>query len=314
MAVSKGVHQVADSPVFQENGYGVYIASPFGNRVHPVYKTNSQHKGVDVLLAKTSTSGGSAATITSIGDGTVKTAFKNCRGFDDKTNTAGNYVVIDHGNGLVTKYMHMQYGSIPVSAGDKVSKGQKIGYMGTTGCSTGVHLHFQVESNGTAIEPYPYLMGTKTIGDPVSTSSIFAQPVNIEETGAGYQPSVNDILAKNNYNISDSEFVKIKNIAGVFGLPYQFLPTADLRLDGSKSTENIGYEYGERIIERIPLLFIAPGKASFMTKYSKKNKQSVLEKFKCHTHLYMSYFWSNNFTIFSKFSLLSILERGHSIK
>lgn len=98
------------------------------------------------------------------------------------------------------------------------------------------------------------------------------------EVGAGYQPSTDDVLAFNNNNIEDSEFVKLKNVAGVFGLPYQFLPSADVRLDGSSKLENIGYEYGEKIVEKIPLLFMAPGKANFMTKYSNKNKQNILEK------------------------------------
>ena len=95
--------------------------------------------------------------------------------------------------------------------------------------------------------------------------------------GSGYQPNLNTYLSYQNKIVSDSEFVKIKNVAGVFGLPYQFLPNADLRLSGDQKTENIGYEYAEKIIERIPLLFLAPGKANFMTKYSKETKKTALE-------------------------------------
>jgi uncharacterized protein YraI len=98
-----------------------------------------------------------------------------------------------------------------------------------------------------------------------------------DSVGAGYQPNVNDMLSYTNSSISNSEFVKIKNVTGVFGLPYQFLPSADVRLSGDTSSENIGYEYADRIVTRMPLMFITPGKASFMTKFSKKNKQSVLE-------------------------------------
>jgi len=98
------------------------------------------------------------------------------------------------------------------------------------------------------------------------------------DESSGYLPSTSDILASQNTNINNSEFVKIKHVAGVFGLPYQFLPNTDPRLDGSSSTENIGYEYGERIIERIPLLFIAPGKANFMSKYSESSKKNILSK------------------------------------
>lgn len=105
-------------------------------------------------------------------------------------------------------------------------------------------------------------------------------PAPEEESGSGYQPDLESLIDSYesiNYTVSDSEFVKIKNVAGVFGLPYQFLPNTDLRLSGDTKTENIGYEYAKKIIERIPLLFISPGRASFMTKYSKENKRNLLE-------------------------------------
>ncbi len=70
------------------------------------------------------------------------------------SSSAGNWVVIDHGNGLVTKYMH--HNSIYVSAGQYVEKGQQIGEVGSTGQSTGPHLHFQVEVNGVAVSPDQY--------------------------------------------------------------------------------------------------------------------------------------------------------------
>lgn len=70
------------------------------------------------------------------------------------SDSAGNWVVIDHGNGLITKYMH--HSRILVSAGQNVRKGQQIGEVGTTGQSTGPHLHFQVEVNGVAVKPDDY--------------------------------------------------------------------------------------------------------------------------------------------------------------
>lgn len=110
-----------------------------------------------------------------------------------------------------------------------------------------------------------------------STENSEAAEETEEDEGQGYQPEVEGLFDMNNSTVDNSEFAKIKNVAGVFGLPYQFLPATDLRLSDSMNSQNIGYEYAERIIERIPLLFIAPGKANFMTKYSKKNKESVLE-------------------------------------
>ena len=71
------------------------------------------------------------------------------------SNSAGNWVVINHGNGLVTKYMH--HSALCVRAGQYVEKGQPIGYVGSTGQSTGPHLHFQVELNNVAVNPDLYL-------------------------------------------------------------------------------------------------------------------------------------------------------------
>ena len=68
---------------------------------------------------------------------------------------AGNWVVIDHGDGLVTKYMHSLVTFVQV--GDHVERGQNIGLVGTTGNSTGPHLHFQVEANGVAVDPAAFL-------------------------------------------------------------------------------------------------------------------------------------------------------------
>jgi len=82
--------------------------------------------------------------------GTVTTAGWNGGGY-------GNYVVIDHGNGYRTLYGHMLNGSVVVKAGQKVSQGQKLGTMGSTGRSTGTHLHFEVQSTGGNINPLSVL-------------------------------------------------------------------------------------------------------------------------------------------------------------
>ena len=71
------------------------------------------------------------------------------------SDSAGNWVVIDHGNGFVTKYMH--HTSYTVTEGQYVEKGQQVGYVGNTGNSFGAHLHFQVELNGTPVDPQLYL-------------------------------------------------------------------------------------------------------------------------------------------------------------
>lgn len=116
------------------------ISSTFGYRYAPLAGASTNHKGVD-FAASTGTPIYAAAA------GTVTSA-----GYSGK---AGNLIIINHGNGLLTYYMHCN--TIFVSAGQKVSKGQNIGQVGTTGNSTGPHLHFQVMNNGTPVNPMNYL-------------------------------------------------------------------------------------------------------------------------------------------------------------
>lgn len=119
-------------------GY-TYISSGFGYREQPIAGASTNHKGID-YAAPTGTPIYAAAA------GTVVSA-----GY---SGNAGNMIVINHGNGLTTYYMHCH--EIYVSAGQTVSKGQNIAIVGTTGNSTGPHLHFQVNENGTPVNPEKY--------------------------------------------------------------------------------------------------------------------------------------------------------------
>lgn len=116
---------------------GSYLSSGFGYRSFD----HSFHKGYDFA------SHGKSLPTYAAAAGTVIIA--------GWSGSAGNWVVINHGNGLVTKYMH--HSKLCVKAGQKVSKGQNIGMSGTTGNSSGVHLHFQVEVDGVAVDPGPFL-------------------------------------------------------------------------------------------------------------------------------------------------------------
>jgi murein DD-endopeptidase MepM/ murein hydrolase activator NlpD len=119
---------------------GAPITSGFGPRVHPIYGDVRMHTGIDF--------GASAGTpIRAAADGMVVSAGP-LRGY-------GNATVIDHGNGLATLYGHQS--SIAVSPGQRVSRGQVIGYVGCTGLCTGPHLHFEVRVRGTPVDPMPYL-------------------------------------------------------------------------------------------------------------------------------------------------------------
>jgi len=91
-------------------------------------------------------------------DGTVVQVIKNINinTPNDATNP-GNMVRIDHGNGFQTRYLHLAYGTVNVNVGDKVTRGQVIGFMGNTGNSFGAHLHFEVLKDGNRINPTEYL-------------------------------------------------------------------------------------------------------------------------------------------------------------
>lgn len=116
-----------------------YITSPYGYRIHPITKVKSLHTGVDIGAPY-------GARINAAGDGTV--IFAGWYG------AYGNTVIVDHGNGFSTLYGHMS--SIAVSTGQVVKAGQKVGNVGSTGWSTGPHLHFEVRKNGTPTNPMAY--------------------------------------------------------------------------------------------------------------------------------------------------------------
>lgn len=116
------------------------ITSTFGQRESPTAGASTNHKGVDIAVS-------SGTPIKAADGGTVVTA--------TYSSSAGNYVVISHGNGMSTVYMHCQ--SLDVSAGDTVSKGETIAKVGSTGYSTGAHLHFGVLKNGQYVDPLNYV-------------------------------------------------------------------------------------------------------------------------------------------------------------
>lgn len=116
------------------------VTSDYGTRVSPMGGASSNHKGIDI-----GASGGAA--IVAAADGTVTTA--------SYSSAAGNYVMIDHGGGLYTVYMHAS--ALMVSPGQTVSAGQTIAQVGSTGISTGNHLHFGVSLNGSYVSPWSYL-------------------------------------------------------------------------------------------------------------------------------------------------------------
>lgn len=117
------------------------LTSPFGMRLDPVLHYWKMHNGVDMAWDE-------GTPIYAARSGIVSET-----GYQEQG--AGNYVYINHGDGYRTVYMHMTH--FIVSAGDRVFAGQLIGYMGSTGWSTGYHLHFGISYNGTYVNPMEYL-------------------------------------------------------------------------------------------------------------------------------------------------------------
>ena len=116
------------------------VSSPFGLRDAPTAGASTNHQGIDLA-------GPQGTPIYAARGGTVTTATFG--------SSAGNYVTINHGDGFSSVYMHMT--SYVVSKGQTVTQGQLIGYMGSTGVSTGSHLHFGISLNGTYVNPANYI-------------------------------------------------------------------------------------------------------------------------------------------------------------
>lgn len=124
------------------------ITSYYGYRTHPVYGTTRFHSGIDIGATF-------GDTVMAAASGTVILVSTPCPGCNWGGTGYGNYVVIDHGDGLATLYGHMR--SVYVSTGDYVNCGDAIGEVGSTGTSTGAHLHFEVRVNGSTVDPLGYL-------------------------------------------------------------------------------------------------------------------------------------------------------------
>lgn len=161
IANARAIMEVANNPG-NPNGVGLVnpvpgavITSGFGKRTAPETKTghgSSNHRGLDFAGVNEGTP------ILAAGGGTVT--------FTGKAGSAGNMVVIDHGGGIVTRYMHMQDGSISVRNGVQVNQEQMIGRVGSTGNSSGPHLHFEVLRNGKQENPRSYLNVVPTSSAP----------------------------------------------------------------------------------------------------------------------------------------------------
>lgn len=131
--------QIISSGSWPVPGYS-RISSPYGYRIHPIFNTRKMHTGIDIP-------GPTGTPIVSIDSGKVI--------FSGTQRGYGKTVMIQHDDGKVTLYAHNN--ELNVSVGQRVQKGQVISKMGSTGNSTGPHLHFEVRINGNHVNPLPYI-------------------------------------------------------------------------------------------------------------------------------------------------------------
>src|SRR5688572_5308586 len=120
------------------------LTSDFGMRTHPVLGGRRNHKGID-LAQPTGTP------VYATADGVVGKA--------EWFSSYGNYIQIEHGGEMQTRYAHLS--GYAVAAGEQVRKGQLIGFVGSTGRSTGPHLHYEVRVAGEAVDPTPFMVDTQ---------------------------------------------------------------------------------------------------------------------------------------------------------
>ena len=158
------------------------ISSKFGPRIHPIKKTQSFHGGIDVAAPR-------GTSLHAAGDGVVESVVTGCsEGNRSCGGGYGNRITIRHADGYKTLYAHMQ--SVNVSSGQKITKGQVIGTVGSTGMSTGPHLHLELHENGKKIDPLGGINATHTTGSgETAAASTTTATTTKTKSGGGDGPS-----------------------------------------------------------------------------------------------------------------------------
>ena len=170
-----------------------YISSDYGNRTfwnNVTQKWNTGfHNGIDMT---------SGTTIVATARGKVTACRNSIQGYTE-TYASGNYVTLYHGNNVYTTYCHMKYGSVKVNVGDIVEVGQVIGEKGTTGYSTGPHLHYGVKVDGSWVDPKPYLLVTKELPQYGGTTPTPSTPTTNTTYKVGDKVRFTGVLYRDSY-------------------------------------------------------------------------------------------------------------------
>lgn len=126
-----------------------YVSSEFGMRRHPIFHYNAMHNGIDLAAMR-------GTPVLASGEGRVT--------FSGWKPGYGKIIVLDHGKNLTTVYAHMS--ELMVDVGDKAFENHQIGAVGSTGTSTGNHLHFEIRRDGKPVNPRNYLSFNETLANP----------------------------------------------------------------------------------------------------------------------------------------------------
>jgi murein DD-endopeptidase MepM/ murein hydrolase activator NlpD len=134
---------------------GASLTSGYGMRNHPVLGGRRQHRGVDLAMP-------TGTPVYATADGIISKA--------EWFSSYGLYISVEHGASIQTRYGHLS--RLAVAAGQSVKKGDLIGYVGSTGRSTGPHLHYEVRIAGTAVNPVPYMQGSIRTAPQAPTATL----------------------------------------------------------------------------------------------------------------------------------------------
>ena len=175
------------------------------------------HKGIDIVKERYQLDN-----IVAHSDGTVVQVISNCNvNTPNDPSNPGNMVKIDHGNGYMTRYLHLAYNTVNVKVGQWIRKGTVLGYMGNTGNSFGGHLHFEVLKNGSAIDPTNYLDNDLPTSSKKSIEEVAQEVINgvygnqperqqrLEALGYNYrevQNKVNEMLGGGTKYLSNKSY------------------------------------------------------------------------------------------------------------
>lgn len=201
------------------------ITSPFGPRNTGIAGASTNHKGIDIGASE-----GSEALAAE--SGTVCEKVGEAQG-----GARGNYITLDHGNGLKTRYQHLSRHA-NLNVGDRVTKGQVVGYVGHTGVGSGPHLHFEVLENDTAVDPLNYKysngMGNGTSSFSGDSGSTVQSQSSEDSSAPGYQAVVGTFREVDKY--VNTEGTDIETVAEKFGVSLDDTPEYTL------STTTVNYE------------------------------------------------------------------------